>query len=422
MDPCIGMSGLTEHASALLRAIAAADAGGVVAALRGLSERWTERTGPAEDRELQLESDQGPLVRLAIMGTATPTQMRRVSVNWPLVRDLVRAGAIERPAAYIPALLRMRWWGEEELLPALLDGDPEFWERDVWDMIAYRGEDASQRAAEVCGWSELIAARVTERDRLLDAILDALPDQSAYRAAWYTKVWKLLKPTPAEHAARAGALRGLLGDAAEPIVAFALDALVRGRVPIAAADLAPALAASSKSTVRKALRQLDGDPAVAAIALGHPDPDVQGEVLDRLERWVLDDAARDTLLRHLDLLAATQRPRAEALLGVAFPSPAAVVEVDVDDVPAEIRAALSFGGRSRTRRSSSSRSACARTSERASPRVCRRARTPSPPGGTSRARTRFTTRPGSSTTTRRTTPPSPGSWDSCSRPPSRSGP
>ncbi|MDA0183055.1 DUF6493 family protein [Solirubrobacter phytolaccae] len=345
--------------------------GGLVAVPR------TEWTNEASMREYE----QGKLFYLALLGTASMEQLRRHAwalscvddapaatvllerrprwlaswaqwilstqtafVKWPLVRDLVRAGAIERPDAYVPALLRMRWYHDPTPLAELLDGDPEFWERDVWELIAYRGDDASQRAADVCGWSTLIAARVRERDRLLDALLEPLADLSAYRAAWHTKLWKALKPTRAERAARADTLRALLGASAEPVVGFALDELVRSGAPIAATDLTPALAATAKKTVRTALKQLDGAPALASIALGHPDADIQAEVLDRLERGPLDDAARGELLRQLDGLAATQRPRAEALLGVALPEAHETVEVDVSGIPAAIRAALNFGG------------------------------------------------------------------------------
>ncbi|MDA0174454.1 DUF6493 family protein [Solirubrobacter taibaiensis] len=384
---------------ALFTAVAKADRDGVVAALRGRTETerravapaflqrgdscghfkhtadglvWHERTRLGNFR---IETQQPPVVRLAILGTASMTQMRRVAwglswvdddagatvllhrnppwlasfaqwflttrtmdTRWPLVRSLVRAGAIERPEAYIPALLAMRW--EPRELKAMLDGDPEFLDRDAWDMLAYAGEDGSLRAADTGGWDRALAARL-DRPRLLDATLAALLDRSAYQSAWFTKLWNTLKVTRQERAERLDALRALLGAPAEPVIAFALAELGAAARP---ADVVPALTASSKGTVRAALKRLDGESALAAIALGHPDAGIQSDVLDRLERWGLDDAARDALLRHLDLLAATQRPRAEALLGVALPAAEDAVDVDASDIPEAIRTALNFGG------------------------------------------------------------------------------
>jgi hypothetical protein len=403
--PVLDESGVMDDA--LIAAIVAADTDGVVAALRGRSEadraafakvlvpaqvaadgygvfargpdgglRWNSRTGPAGDRALQHEYDQSPVVNLAIIGTATPQQMRRVAwslswfdddagaavlldrnppwlatwvqwllttqtmmVRWPFARSLVRAGAIERPPAYTRALLT-RGWDRGELARALA-ADPEFWERDVWELLAHRDDEGSLRAADHHGWSALILAADIDRDRLLDAVLAGLVDESAYRAAWFVRMWKALKVTADERAARVDVLRTLLGGES---VGFAVEELSRPGGSVAPADLSPALAAPAKKTVRAALKLLDREPALAAIALGHPDAGVQGEVLDRLERWELDDAARGVLLQHLDLLAATVRPRAEALLGLTPPVNEDVVVPDVSPVPEAIRAALNFGG------------------------------------------------------------------------------
>lgn len=268
---------------------------------------------------------------------------------WPLVRGLVRAGAIERPGTpYLSALLgasRARF-SDDRVAAELVAHDPALLEREVWDLLTSDTGEESLRAADAsgAGWSDLMRERLP-RERLLDAILDGLAnDMVAYRAAWHTKLWKDLVPTVEERAQRADRLRALLGGAAEPIVAFAVAELGRAKVPVPADELSPALAASSKGTVRGALKLLDRDPGAATIALGHPDAALQGHVLDRLERWGLDAAARDGLLRHLDLLAATMRPRAEALLGVALPAAAEVVAVDVSDIPEAIQAALNFGG------------------------------------------------------------------------------
>ncbi|WP_121249331.1 DUF6493 family protein [Solirubrobacter pauli] len=273
---------------------------------------------------------------------------------WSLVRGLVRAGAIERPGApYLSALVRegRKAYSEDRGAAELVADDPELLEREVWDLLTSDTGDESLRAADVhnewapgAGWGDLMRERLP-RERLLDAILDGLAnDMVAYRATWHTKLWKDLAPTVEERAQRADRLRALLGAAAEPVVAFAVAELGRAKVRVPAEALSPALAASSKATVRGALKLLDHDPGAATIALGHPDAALQGHVLDRLERWGLDAAARDGLLRHLDLLAATVRPRAEALLGVALPAAEEVVAVDVSGIPEAIRVALNFGG------------------------------------------------------------------------------
>ena len=75
-------------------------------------------------------------------------------------------------------------------------------------------------------------------------------------------------------------------------------------------------------------------------ALAHEGADVQGEVLDRLERWGVPGEA---LAGRLEGLAATQRPRAETLLGLARVSEdAAVDEPSLDAIPEPIRIALAL--------------------------------------------------------------------------------
>ena len=68
--------------------------------------------------------------------------------------------------------------------------------------------------------------------------------------------------------------------------------------------------------MRTALKLLDRSEspdraALATLALAHEAADIQGEVLDRLERWGAD---HDALARYVETLSATVRPRAERLL------------------------------------------------------------------------------------------------------------
>ncbi|MDA0183057.1 DUF6493 family protein [Solirubrobacter phytolaccae] len=266
--------------------------------------------------------------------------------RWPLVHLQVRAGLIKRPRDYLDGLLGAFPWFDAR---DLLEDDPELLEHDVWALLCHHDGQESLRAAQDRGahWREALIAQL-DRERLIDATLEALgSDLSAHRAAFFTGLWRELAVTNAERAARHDQLRGLLGVAAANVLTLALDELTRDPRPVAPPELAPALAARAKRTARGALKLLDRAPdaATATIALGHPDADVQAQALDRLERWGLTDAARDALLRQLDLLSATQRPRAEALLGVASPrSRPDPVELDLDTIPEAIRRALNFGG------------------------------------------------------------------------------
>ncbi|MDA0174455.1 DUF6493 family protein [Solirubrobacter taibaiensis] len=276
--------------------------------------------------------------------------------SWPGVRALIRAGAIARPPLplYLSGLVLT---GQDGEIARLVEDDPELLARELWELLATDTGQQSLRAADAPDpwdqgyeWTAFYCACVAdgrlERARVLDTILDGLAgDMIAYRAAWHTKLWKELVPTRPEVAERVERLRVLLGAAAAPVVAFAVKELVRARATVPPAELSAALTAASKTTVRGALKLLDDAPAAAALALGHPAADIQSEVLDRLERRDLDDAARTTLLGHLDLLAATQRPRAEALLNLKGPGPfISAPTVDLDAIPEPIRVALNFGG------------------------------------------------------------------------------
>jgi hypothetical protein len=392
-------------ADALSTAIARADGRAVADALHGLSEaQRRERApellelarkldhyaelrpdgsfGPLGDDDAAFERSQRQLgcLQLAVNGTATLNQLRRVgdwgalvhldeelgaevmldrrpawlahwadwvltaeawNPKWPLVHRLVLAGAIERPAdpAYLDALLRSSY--VSGAAPALAR-EPGL----AWELLAFHGGGASLRSADDhgAGWREAIIACTEDRDGLLDAALDALSsDLTGHRAAWYTGLWKALKPTAKERAARADRLQAALGAAAAPIIGFAAGELLKAKVDVPPNQLAPALAAPAKRTVRTALKLLDRSPdaAAALIALGHDAADIQDEVLDRLEPWGVPHAE---LLARLDLLAATVRPRAEALLGVIADAREQAPEVDTSAIPEAIRHALNFGG------------------------------------------------------------------------------
>ncbi|MDA0174456.1 DUF6493 family protein [Solirubrobacter taibaiensis] len=376
--------------SGVVRAVLDRQPGRVVRLVAGLSEPERRKLAPELLRlaRTELEDLQAVALQVALAGTGTMAEIRRrrhwwyepeptIDVlldrrptwlpeyadwllaapelgdgDWSVVRAFVRAGAIPRPSNpnYLGALVSAGWRDA----PDLVAHDPALVDDELWALLRSDTGTQSLRATDPAtadrkGWNALFQDLVADgrmpRKRVLDALLDGLAaDLSAYRAVWHTRLWKDLAPSPAELSERTDRLRVLLGAAEPPIVGFAVKELLRAKANVPPGDLAPVLTAASKTTVRGALKLLGEQPVVATIALGHPDADIQGEVLDRLERWTLDDATRDGLLRHLDVLAATQRPRAEALLGVALADVDESVEVDVSDIPEAIRAALNFGG------------------------------------------------------------------------------
>jgi hypothetical protein len=353
---------------------------------------WRERVGYDDgDREWR----QSQVLQVAALGTATLKELRGIGAwrlsfsdpavvaevlldrrapwtnafvawflraeswqsTWPHVRPLIRAGLAERPdeVTYLNGLIAATR-RDDSRAAALLARDPDLVETELWELLAFDAGDDSMTAADAAdaGWGEAIQAWAADgridRDRLLDALLGALQsDLSAYRSTWHRRLWRDLKPTAAERAARTDGLRTLLGAAAPQVVAFAVEELARIKpVPQGLEhELGPALTAPAKKTVRTALKLLDridspDRPGLASLALAHEAAGIQGEVLDRLERWGAD---HDVLLERLELVSATQRPRAEALLGFARPASDDVApEVDVAAIPEAISAALNFGG------------------------------------------------------------------------------
>jgi len=275
----------------------------------------------------------------------------REAEAWRQVRAMVHQGAVAPPdtARYSEGMLTVAFWGGGAR--ALLDADPGLLEHEVWQLFVVE-VDLTSADKSGSGWQDAVLACVADgrmpRERVLDATLDALArDFRPYRAGWYTRLWKALAVTNEERLARTETLRVVLGAAP----GFAVDELMRGG-GAPPWELGPALSAPAKKTVRSALKLLDRavreDPALrdeaalaATAALAHEGADVQGEVLDRLERW---GVPREALLLRVEGLAATQRPRAEALLGLAVPATedAAVEAPSLDAIPEPIRTALAL--------------------------------------------------------------------------------
>ncbi len=402
-------------ADPLLEAIVAADLEAVAALLRGRPEperralapplvKLARAAGRAEIMRLgpdgvEMERlivwdrqiwEQGRALSLALLGTASWTELRRVGAwrgavvdvphgpevlldrrpdwleRWPgwvlgsqvqqaeawrQVRAMVRAGAVAPPdsVAYSEGMLTVAFWGGGA--GPLLEADPGLLEHEIWELFAVE-VDLTSADKSGAGWQDAVLARVADgrmpRERVLDATLDALGREfSAYHAGWYSRLWKTLAVTREERLARTETLRVLLGAAP----AFAVDELVRdGGAP--PSQLGAALSAPAKKTVRAALKLLDravrDDPALreeaaiaATAALVHEGADVQGEVLDRLERWGVPGEA---LLGRVEGLTATQRPRAEGLLGITMPvTEATAVDMpSLEAIPEPIRAALAL--------------------------------------------------------------------------------
>jgi tetratricopeptide (TPR) repeat protein len=264
--------------------------------------------------------------------------------HWTVVRRFVRAGLCPRPDsdAYILGILAHAWRSRSSPRE-LLEEDPDLLEQEVWRLFEVEGggEDslaARDKFGRERSWSQVLADLGNEgrlsRDRLLDASLDALErDFAQFRAGWFSRFHEALSPTLDERAARMGRYLALLGSRIPPTVSFALKALAAldkaDRLPPGPVvdQIAPALRAREKGAVTQALRLLDRavrrDPSlaaraaeVAAKALTHESPEVQGAALDFIERHARPPGPElaDLLRARQEDVAPSQRPRLLALL------------------------------------------------------------------------------------------------------------
>ncbi len=200
-----------------------------------------------------------------------------------------------------------------------LRANPDLLVEDVWRVFEvegggehslaahdkYAGADAGWRAALVA----LVADGTLDRDRVLDAGLDALQRGFApFRSQWFSAFHEALAPTPGERAARASTYLALCAGPVGPTVSMALKALtsvqkVGGLDPVeVVATIGPALLAPAKGSARKALALLakagdasdrHGAAVVMVEALGHPATEVQAAAFEQLRRWSPDGAAPD---------------------------------------------------------------------------------------------------------------------------------
>lgn len=173
-----------------------------------------------------------------------------------------------------------------------------------------------------------------DRGRLLNASLDALNRGfSQYRAGWFSRFHEFMEPTLEERAARADRYLGLLDSPIGPTVSLAMAALAKlQKAKLLDTDLVidhiePALYAQAAKTAKAGLTLLanaakasTGRRAealqVAAISLEHPKIEIQEQGFSVLETYAdeLDSAAIDAVSKRLEVMSATVRSRAQALV------------------------------------------------------------------------------------------------------------
>ena len=289
--------------------------------------------------------------------------------QWAIVHRMVKDGSIDRPSSpgYVTgAVDHLPQWAPrrdaaQRPLADILRGEPEWLERDLWELFAI--EESGLTARDSWGdppvWRTalraLAAQGVIARERLLDEGLAALRrDFAPYHARWHLKLLAELEPTADELEARLDDLLALLAAEDPAVVAFGLKTLAeleraRRLPPERLLDaIGPALVLRAKGHVTRAIklagRALRRSPQHARAglpvlldALTHESREVQQAVLDVAERHA--DALSDDDRRRLADLAARLDPalrdRALALAGGAAgqAQPVATMPPEALDVP-----------------------------------------------------------------------------------------
>jgi hypothetical protein len=274
---------------------------------------------------------------------------------WPLGRRAVREGLIPPPddqENYLRGMVFSVHASEAaNEADAVYRGpisDPELLD-EVWSLFEH---DLGGNLANVCAWHRTEGFRFAreenqwtyafvrlasegrlERDRLLDASLDALArDFRPSGIRWYAQLHEELGPAEDERRARIDRYLALLASSAPAALKAGLTGIKALGNGVPADDLAraatPALTQPRKSDASQMLRLLEtaakkdelARPLVlgaAAEALGHEHADVQERALKLLERYA-GDAPRAELLAYVEVVSPTFRTRVEALTGVAI--------------------------------------------------------------------------------------------------------
>lgn len=274
--------------------------------------------------------------------------------HWRTARALIRAGLGRPPrhANYALGALEGIWppFDRTKPTPLLLDlllAEGDWLETGFWHLFEFDGNgEVSLANAEKYRkgrqtWTEalceLSGRGVLNRDRLLDASLEALSrDFIQFRAGWFSRFHEALHPSPAERAQRMGNYLNLLGSSIPPTVAFAMEAILIAdkEQPLPAAKLvpglAPALSARGKAVVKSALELLDrvaqrepkskADVSLALVpSLLNEAPEVQKKALDLLDQH--GDRQNTELLARVadvaDAVAASLRSRLNWVEGSA---------------------------------------------------------------------------------------------------------
>jgi hypothetical protein len=297
--------------------------GGVFAILDGRRPEWLERWV-----ERELESNDR-------------------ATDWRLIRQLVRSGACSMPTGdgYIIQMIRSRGGAGNigENLTDTLRRDPGILEREIWRIFEI--DPANQRLFQYdeAAWAkehhpvswgqalvELAATSEIDRGQLLARSLATLRSGLQIRdSSFYVRLQERLKPTPEELEGLADALLDLVSHQVDVVARHAVNELARlikaGRIsPERIVERVPAaLLRDSKSLAMAAMRLLRlavktaprlGRGAVEATlgCLTHPNPEVQGAVLEFAEEIVPgEDAGLGLqLARQMERLAPSQRERA----------------------------------------------------------------------------------------------------------------
>jgi hypothetical protein len=254
--------------------------------------------------------------------------------TWPMVRELVRLGAISRPDVpeYTTAMVRflyaVRWsGGKAEIERHPLDGllaSPWLLEDEVWRLFAVPEAGrmltaciGTREEALASTWEEALVTLSgqgrLDRGRLLDACIAAfLRDFAANQLGWYVRFHDRLAPTLDELAARAGEYLALLAANSTPGISLGQRACGRlleaGRLPLAdfLAASPQALLFPQKGVAVSQLRlvgRVAREPSVRALALataaeafGHERLDVQEAALDLIGKLGVPDGREGAVI------------------------------------------------------------------------------------------------------------------------------
>jgi hypothetical protein len=298
------------------------------------------------------------------------------TAGWSMIRQAVRAGVIDRPPTdrYTVAMAAgitqgLDAWETADSIYRSLLGDPDLLADDVWRLFEV---DCGAELANARVWTRdegrpglqpdrsapnrwtyaltrLAAEGRLDRDRLLDASLDALlRDFRESSVGWYAQLHEALEPTAEERRARLDRYLALLASPSPAAMKEGLAGLKAVEDAVDPQQLAGAAATpltqkqknlaveTLRLLERAAGRKSEAAPellAAAALALGHERPDVQERALALLERHAASTDVRAAVLGYADVVSPLLRDRLVALTGVAEPSPVAVAVAEAP--PAE---------------------------------------------------------------------------------------